>query len=830
MMLLIRLSLRQFRRGLKSGELSVMAQALVLALAAISAVGFFTDRAQIAVQEQAGESLAADLVLSSGEPLPTRFAQAAHAAGARNADVMDFPTVLVHGDKTVLVDVHAVSENYPLRGQVRLSDTPYGPSHPTNTIPARGTVWLEPRILTALGINVGDTIQVGNLRARAAAVVAYLPDGGFGFSALAPKLLLNYADLPATGLVSANSRVRYKVLLAGTPSVIAGLEKNFRASLPAGVDLQDASDSRRELTDAVGRAQRFLALAALVAVLIAAVAVILAARRYAARYADAAAVLKCLGLTRRAVQAVLLLELLWLGIAAAALGVAIGFLAQFGLVAVLKNLLPAAVPAPSFTPALSAFFIGLVLLLGFAWPPLMRLGDTPPARALRRDLAPPPVRGYVVYGVAIIAVLLLAWWQAGELKLALYLLLGLAVTVAILAVGAFLLLALLRPLRHNAGAGWRYGLANLNRHRRNAVTLVTAFGIGLMVLLLLGLVRTDLLASWQKSLPPDAPNNFIINIQPDQRAAVENFFTRHGVAAPTLYPMVRARLTAINGVPVTQIHFHEVRAQHLLNREANLSWSESLPPANTLTAGHWWDAARAQQPLASLEQDFARQLHLKIGDRLRFDLAGTPLDVTVASLRKIRWDSFQPNFFIELTPSVLHGYPATWITSLYLPPQKSTMLAELVREQPNLTIFDVDAILNTVRGLVNQAMLAVEYVFLFTLAAGVVVLLAAAQATRDERRFEAAVLRTLGASSRLLRAATAAEYAVLGFAAGLLGALGATFVGWLLARHVFSLPWHPDWRVWVVGIAAGTVIVAVSGLLATRRVLNAPPVETLRDI
>lgn len=806
-----------------------MALALVLALAAISAVGFFTDRAHIAVQEQAGESLAADLVLSSSEPLPARFAQSAQQAGARTAKVMDFPTVLVNGNRTALVDVHAVTENYPLRGQVRLAGTPFGPTYPTDVIPGRGTVWLEPRILTTLGLEVGDNVRVGNLQAHIGAVAAYLPDGGFGFSALAPKLLLNYGNLPATGLVSANARVRYKLLMAGTPAVIAGLEKSFTDHLPTGVSMQDASESRRELTDAIGRAQRFLALAALVAVLIAAVAVILAARRYATRYADPAAILKCLGLTRRSVQSVLLLELLWLGIAAAVVGIAIGFLAQFGLVSVLKNLLPAAVPAPSFTPALSAFGIGQVLLLGFAWPPLMRLGDTPPARALRRDLAPPPVRGYVIYAAAIIATLLLAWWQAGELKLALYLLLGLAVTVAILAAGAFLLLLALRPLRHNKGAGWRYGLANLNRHRRNSVILVTAFGIGLMVLLLLGLVRGDLLANWQNSLPPDAPNNFIVNIQPDQRAAVEKFFTDHGVAAPTLYPMVRARLTAINGVPVTEIHFRDERAQHLLNREANLSWSETLPPANTITAGHWWDATQARQPLASLEDDFAQQLRLKVGDKLRFDLAGSPLNVTVSSLRKIRWDSFQPNFFIELTPSVLKDYPATWITSLYLPPEKSPMLADLVRQEPNLTIFDVDAILNTVRGLVNQAMLAVEYVFLFTLAAGVVVLLAAAQATRDERRFEAAVLRALGASGRLLRSATAVEYAALGFTAGVLGALAATIVSWILATRVFSLPWHPDWRVWVAGILAGTVIVAVSGLLATRRVLNVPPVETLRE-
>jgi len=828
-MMLLRLSLRQFQRGLRSGELQVMGLALVLALAAVSAVGFFTGRVHTAVQEQAGESLAADLVLSSGEPLAARFTQIAVKAGARTAQVMDFPTVLFNGNDTVLTNIHAVSESYPLRGQVRVSTQPFGPAQVVHNIPERGTVWVEARVLTTLGLKVGDSVQIGKLKARIAYVIAYLPDGGFGFSSLAPKVLLNYADLPATGLVNANSRVRYRLLMAGSPEVIAGLEKNLDKQLPAGVEMQDVRDSRRELVEATDSAQRFLALAALVSVLVSAVAMILAARRYATHYTDTAAVLKCLGLTRRRVQTLLLLELLWLGILAGAIGVLIGFLAQYGLVAVLKGLLPADLPAASFIPALSAFGIGIVLLIGFALPPLMRLGDTPPARVLRRDLLPPPVRAYVIYVAAILATLILTWWQVHELKMALYVLLGLIITVAVLTLGALLLLTALRPLRHGAGIGWRYGLANLNRHRRDAVIQVVAFGIGIMVLLLLGLVRGNLLSSWRTSLPADAPNQFIINIQPDQRSTVQNFFTSHDLPAPTLYPIVRVRLTAINGVDVSKIHFAEPRAQHLLNREANLSWSETLPAANTLTAGHWWNATEAKQPLASLEEGFAKQLKLKVGDKLTFDIGGTPTVVSIASLRKIRWDSFQPNFFVELSPGALSGYPATWITSVYLPPQKAMILADLVRQLPSLTIFDVDAILEQVRHLMDQASLAVEYVFLFTLGAGVVVLLAAVQATRDERRFEAAVLRALGASRRLLRSASAAEYAALGCVAGLLGALTATLVAWLLASRVFSLAYHPDWRVWAIGIFAGTLIVGLSGLLANRRILNTPPVETLRE-
>ncbi|HVC28744.1 MAG TPA: FtsX-like permease family protein, partial [Gammaproteobacteria bacterium] len=572
-MMLLRLSLRQFQRGLRSGELQVMCLALVLALAAVSAVGFFTGRVHTAVQEQAGESLAADLVLSSGEPMTARFTQIADKAGVRTAQVMDFPTVLFNGNETVLTNIHAVSDGYPLRGRVRVSTQPFGPAQAVRDIPASGTVWVEARVLTTLGLKVGDLLQIGKLKARIAYVIAYLPDGGFGFTSLAPKLLLNYADVPATGLVNTNSRVRYRLLMAGSPEVIAGLEMNLDKQLPAGVEMQDVRDSRRELVDATDSAQRFLALAALVSVLVSAVAMILAARRYATHYTDTVAVLKCLGLTRRRVQVLLLLELLWLGILACVVGVLIGFLAQYGLVAALKGLLPADLPTASFIPALSAFGIGIVLLIGFALPPLMRLGDTPPARVLRRDLLPPPVRGYVIYAAAILATLILTWWQVRELKLALYVLLGLVITVGVLALGAILLLMVMRPLRHGAGLGWRYGLANLNRHRRDAVIQMVAFGIGIMVLLLLGLVRGNLLSSWRTSLPADAPNQFIINIQPDQRATVQNFFTAHGLAAPTLFPIVRARLTAINGVDVSKIHFVDQRAQHMLNREANLSWS-----------------------------------------------------------------------------------------------------------------------------------------------------------------------------------------------------------------------------------------------------------------
>lgn len=826
-MTLLRLSTRQFRRGWKSGEYTVMAAALALALAAVSAVGFFTARVRTAVVEQAGESLAADLVLDSGEPLPAQPGKDARDAGASTASVMDFPTVLLNGNATQLVEVHAVTAGYPLRGHARIGSEAFGATHVADAIPARGTLWAEPRVLSALGLKVGDTVSVGNQPMRIAAAVGYLPDGGFGFSALEPKIVIDEADVPATGLVNANSRVNYKLLVAGTPDVTTELETRWRDKLP-DIRMEDASDGRPEIVNAIERSQRFLALAALVSALISAVAVVLAARRYATRYTDAAAVLKCLGLTRRRVQSVLLLELLWLGLTAGIAGVIVGYAAQYGLVAVLKDLLPSQLPPAPLTPALAALGMGLVLLLGFALPPLMRLGDTPPARVLRRDLEPPKATGFVVYGAAIAASFGLTLWQVHTLELAVSVLVGLAVTVLILGLGALLMLYLLKGLRRGGG-GWRYGLANLNRHKRDSVVQMVAFGIGLMVLLLLALVRTDLLHSWRTSLPDDAPNQFIINIQPEERATVVKFFTDHGIKAPPLYPFVRARLSDINGKPVAGMHFQTEDSRRMVGREQNLSWSYDLPEANTITSGQWWDKDEAKQPLASLEESFAASVGVKVGDTLAFDVGGIPVKVTVANLRKVRWDSFQPNFFVELSPGALADHAGTWITSVYLPPEKTPILADLIRQLPSLTLFDVDSIMQQVRQLMDEASLAVEYVFLFTLGAGVVVLLAAVQSTRDERRFEAAVLRAIGASRQRLRTAAIAEYAALGFAAGLLGALAATLVAWALAVRIFNLPYSVDWRVWVGGVFVGTVIVASSGTMATRKVLNTPPIETLRE-
>ena len=470
----------------------------------------------------------------------------------------------------------------------------------------------------------------------------------------------------------------------------------------------------------------------------------------------------------------------------------------------------------------------VVVLVGFALPPLLRLRRVPPARVLRRDLEPPPLRYVVVYGLAIGAVLALLYWIVRDPRLVGYVAGGLGVTFLVLALAGWLLVRALAPLRRGVGVAWRYGLANIVRRGRDSVVQIVAFGLGFTVLLLLALVRDDLLRDWQASLPADAPNYFMINIRPDEGPAVREFFERTGFPSTELVPMLRARLIAIDGKPVEQLQFTSDRANDFVEREANLTWSRALGPGNRIVAGDWWKETQPDDPQVSVEREYAELLGLKLGDTLTYDIAGEAVTGRVTSLREVRWDTFKPNFFVVFSPGVLDDVTGTLITSVHVEPDQRPALLELVRRFPEVTIIDIEALLSQVRDVMNKASLAVQYVFLFTLAAGLMVLLAAVQSTRDERRYESAMLRTLGATRSVVFQGVAAEFIVLGALAGLLAAAGATVIGYLLATRVFDLQYSPDPWVWVVGVGGGAVLVGLAGVLAARSVVTHPPMQALR--
>jgi putative ABC transport system permease protein len=471
----------------------------------------------------------------------------------------------------------------------------------------------------------------------------------------------------------------------------------------------------------------------------------------------------------------------------------------------------------------------MAMLIGFALPPLLQLKNTPPGRVLRKTVEAPALRFGLSYLCALAAMVAILWSLVRDTELVASLLAGVLGVGCLLTAAGYALVRVTGRLRGGVGVAWRYGLANVSRRGGGSVVQIVAFGLGLMVLLLLAVVRGDLLAEWRRSLPSDVPNNFLINIRPDERRPLEEFLKSRGLGQPPMYPMVRARMTAINAVAAESIKMKGEGGRGFLEREQNLTWAAALMDDNQLVAGRWWTPQEYGQPLVSISSEYQDALHLKLGDALTFDVAGETLTVRIASIRKVRWDSFRPNFFLVFPPNLLDGAAGTYMTSVYLKPAQRAALIDLVRQFPTVSVFDVDAILKQIREIMDRASLAVQYVFLFTLAAGVVVLLAAVQSTRDERRYESAMLRTLGASRRTVLQGVAAEFSALGFLSGTLASFGATGVGWVLAQRLFSLRFDLDPWVWVLGLACGTVLVGLSGTLATMGVVSTPPIVTLRD-
>jgi len=823
------LALRNLLRDLRSGELTVLLLALLVAVASLTAVGFFTSRVGRAVNQQAGEVLAADLRLESPRSISEEYDAEARRRGLRVARILSMPSVVFHGEDSSLVALRAVGDGYPLRGTLRIADEPFGAARVTDAIPGPGEAWADSRLLARLGVSVGSELAVGAHRVRVTRVLDYRPDQGAGFADLSATLMINLVDVPATELIQPGSRVRRAVLFAGDPADVESFRRRLEASKQPGERLQAIADASPQIRASSDRAGRFLSLASLVSVLLSAVAVAMSARRYAARHLDNVALMKCMGASQGFVLRQTLAQLVVIAVAVTVVGTLLGYLAQTVLAWLLRDLVRGDLPSPGPEAVWLGLVTSLVILTGFALPPLLQLKRVPPARVLRRNLDPPPLRYAIVYASAVAAVLALIYWIVRDARLVSYVAAGIGATFVALALAGWGLVKALSPLRRSVGVAWRYGLANIARRGRDSVVQIVAFGLGLMVLLLLALVRDDLLEDWRRSLPADAPNYFMINIRPEEGEAIQAFFSERGLPPTELVPLVRARLTEINGTPVDALDFESERAQGFVEREANLTWSRELREDNRLVAGEWWRDGDGGAARVSVEEEYAELLGLRIGDTVTYDVAGEPVSARVTSFREVRWDSFKPNFFMVFSPGVLEDVTGTLITSVRVEPGQRPALVDLVRRFPEVTIIDIDALLTQVRGVMDKAALAVQYVFLFTLVAGLVVLLAAVQATRDERRYESAMLRTLGASRRVVFKGVAAEFTALGLLAGLLAAAGATVAGYFLAREVFNLGYAPDPAVWLAGVLGGGLLVGTAGVLAARSVVTQPPASTLRQ-
>lgn len=825
---LFSLAARQLLRDARAGELRVLFFALLVAVAASSAIGYFSARLNDAMLLRASEFLAADLRLSGSSPASQEQIDAGLKLGLDHAQAVEFSSVVAAADGIQLASVKAANSRYPLRGELRSAAEPYAPEE-VGSGPRPGEAWAEARLMVALNLKIGDELEIGAKTLRLSRVLTYDPDTAGDFYSLTPRVLMHLDDLAATEVVQPGSRVRFRELWRGDADTLAAYRQAVEAGLEPNQRLDDARDGNRQVGGALGRAERYLNLASLAAVLLAGVAVALSSARFAARRFDASALLRCLGLSRREALALFGLQLALLGLVACVIGALLGWAGQHVLFYLLRGLIPDDLPPANLWPALAGMATGLVALAGFALPPLAALGRVPPLRVLRRDMLPVPASSWLVYGAALIALGLIMWRLSLDLRLTLALLGG--GLLAALLLGGLLLLGLqsLRRLLQRAALPWRLGLGQLLRHPLAAAGQSLAFGLILLAMALIALLRGELLDTWQDQLPEDAPNHFALNVLPAERDAFAARLAELSPHPAPLYPVVPGRLIMINGEPVRQLVTKESRGERAIQRDLSLTWAEDLPSDNLITAGNWWGAAHASElPGVSVESELAESLQLKLGDQLRFNVGGIERDAQVTSLRQVDWDSFQPNFYMIFEPQTLQDLPATYLTSFYLPPGQDAELVALSRAFPSVTLLQVDALLAQLRSILAQVTLAIEYVLLFVLAAGITVLLAGLQATLDERIRQGALLRALGAERKLLISARRAEFGLLGAAAGLLAALGCELVSFLLYRYAFDMSWQP--HPWLLLLPLiGALLIGLAGVLGTRRALNASPLSVLRE-
>jgi len=823
------IALRMLRRNAHAGEARVLAAALFVAVAAVTTVGFFADRVRGALDQQANELLGGDLVVIADHPVPGPFRERAAAEGLALATTTTFPSMVSGSAGTSLAEIKAVSGSFPLRGRLRVAGPAEGTDREIEGAPAPGTVWVGGPLVSRIGAARGQAIRVGNASLAVAAVITREPDSVLDYFGIAPRVLMNEADLAATGLVQVGSRVTWRLLVAGDAKAVARYDEAMRPLLARGERIEGVRDSRSEVRVSLERAQRFLGLASLLSVVLASVAVALAARRFSIRQTDGAAMMRCLGAAQADIFAINAWQFVLLAAAGCAAGTAAGYGAQAVLAQWLTGFFSVALPAPGWRPAVQGAVIGMVLVLGFTLPPLLRLRNVPTLRVLRSDVAVAEPSSLVAYALGLGTLSALIVWQAGDLKLGAMSLGGFAAALGVAAAAGYALIRGLARLRAGASGPWRYGLANLRRRTGSSLVQVMALGVGIMAMLLLTLVRTDLIVKWQKSMPADMPNRFAINIQGDQLPLVKAYFAELGLATPDLYPMVRGRLVAIGDRPVSPASYEDQRARRLVEREFNLSWARELRPDNRIVAGSWWDP-RADDPQFSVEEGIAKTLSIRVGDTLAWDVGGTRFSARVTSLRKVEWDSFKANFFVIANPGLLERYPASWITSFHLPSGREEVVNRLVERFPNVSVIDLTAIMGQVKRISDQVSRAVEFVFLFAIAAGLVVLFAAITSTQDERVFEGAVMRTLGASRRQMVLTQLSEFLAIGLLAGMVAAAGAVGLALVLSERVLGVPYEFNWVVPVAGLLAGGAGVAIAGLLGTRRAVDSPPLAAIRAL
>ncbi|WP_339648454.1 ABC transporter permease [Halopseudomonas pelagia] len=822
------LAARLLTREWRAGELRVLVMALVIAVLVSTAISFFTDRLQRGMVSRAAEFLGADMIISSRSVLPEQYLQEAKARGLEHVEVVEFSSVMASDDDMQLSSVKAVTDGYPLRGEVRIAEQLFGEEQIATGVPPPGQLWIEPRLAAYLELDSGSSLDVGVSRLEVSALLTHEPDRAGDFYSLTPRVLMNMADLEATNVVQPGSRVRYRLLLSGDEAALQGYSQWLSPKLESHQRLTTVADDNRQIGGALERAGQFLGLASIAAVVLAGVAVALSASRFASRHFDTSALLRCLGASRRKVMGIFVIQLACLGLIATVMGLVLGWVMQWGLVYLLRDLLPPNLPGVGLKPLLVGAATGLIALAGFALPPLLRLGQVAPLRVLRRDLAPLPSSAWLIYGLALASLTLLMWQFTGDLRITLAVVFGGALAALALGLVALILLRAAGGRLRNASLAWRLGSGQLLKQPTAAAGQILAFGLILMSMVVVLIMRTELLDTWQAQLPEDTPNHFALNILPSEADAFSAALNRIGAVSAPLYPVTPGRLNEINHQPVREIVTKDSQGERAVSRDLSLTSSAEMAADNALIGGQWWaEDVAVDAALVSVESELAASLGLKLDDLLTFVIGGQIVEARVSSFREVNWDNFTPNFYMVFSPGTLDNMPTTILTSFSLPVEQRDALRELTREFPAMTLLEVEAILAQIREILAQVSLAVEYVLLFVLLAGFTVLFAALQSTLDNRLYEGALLRTLGARRQLLRQANLMEFALLGALAGVMAIVAAELITLLLYRYALNLDWRPHYLLWLAIPLGGALLIGAAGALGTRAVVRESPMRLI---
>ena len=823
------LGFRLLWRDWRGGELGILLSALIVAVAIVTGIALFAERIDQGLAAQSNNFLAADRVLETSSQVANEWLRQADSIGLNRGVVLSFPSMVYVGNSMQRAAVKAVSGTYPLRGSLEVSDEPFAAGYKLQAAPPAGEVWIDSRLFPQLDIAIGDMLGVGEISLKVTRVVISEPDNSGNPLGFGPRVLMNIDDIAATNVVRPGSRVEYRYLFAGDEEqldqygawLVQRMDKEMR-----WIKLQDAQP---RIARALERAETFLLLAGSLGVGLAGIAIALAARRYSERHFDYVAMMKSLGASSRRILSLYGLNLVLLACIAVIAGWVAGWLIQFSFMVILREYIPVSeLPPLGYKPFITGAITALVCLLAFALPPMIGLKNVSPLRVIRRDDLASPLSASLTYTLGVAGLTGLMWWYSGSWLLTLSVLSGVALTFVI--VGAFAWIALrgTQTIGMQAGSTMGLALASLRRRGVQNALQVVIFSLAIMLLLMLSLIRTSIIEEWQLQLPEKTPNHFLLNVTPEQVPSVEELLAERAFSIDEQYPIVRGRLTHINGSAVDEALPDEQSRQNV-DRPFNMTWSENLPYENSITSGKWWDDEPAQQSV-SVEQGLAERLGIRVGDELQFSIGSDVLSVNVASIRSLNWDSMRPNFFMIFPPSVLGEYPATYISSFYLPPDQKSFLNEFVNNFPTVVIIEVDAIIAQIRTIVGQVSSAIELVLALILVSGLLVLIASVKASLDERFRESAILRTLGARRNLVLGGLVIEFAVLGFLAGLMGAFTAEVSVFLLQTQVLDMRFSPHPWVWVFGPLLGALMTAITGYISCRKVVDISPVQVLRDI